>query len=93
MDLHKKMGEMLYSTLKNSTMEASRLQASGNNIQSQLKLEKISFLAKRTKIKSLDVLVIKLGYDLSNVKSTQDIIKRENVDISILKKQLQISIY
>jgi len=71
-------------------MAASRLQASVKNIQLQLKLDKISFLAKDTKIKSLEDLVIKLGYDPSNVKTTEEIIRRKNADIATLKKQLKL---
>jgi len=37
-DLNKQVGEMIYSTLTSSAMEASKLQASFNNIHSYLKL-------------------------------------------------------
>ena len=49
-ELHKQIGEMLYSTLTNSAMETSRSQASVINIQYQFKLEKVPFIAKDTKI-------------------------------------------
>lgn len=71
-------------------METSRLQASVNNIQFQLKLEKVSSLAKDTNIKYLEDIVIKLGYDPKNVKITEEIIRRKNVDIAMLKKQLKL---
>lgn len=71
-------------------MTASRLQVSLNNIQSQLKLENISSLAKGTGIKSLEELVIKIRYDLDNVKAAKKIIKKINVDISTLRKQLTL---
>jgi len=86
MDLHKQTGEMLYSTLTNSAIENSRLQASVNNIQSQLKLEKIYSLAKDNNIKSFEDLVIKLRYDPSNVKIAEEIVRRNNADIATLKK-------
>ena len=74
--------------MKTSAMEDSRLQASVNNIQYQCKLEKDSSLAKNTKIKSLEDLVIKLGYDPNNVKATKEIIRRKNAEIVELKKHL-----
>lgn len=49
-DLHKQAGEMIYSTLTSSAMETSKLQTSLNNIHSQLKMEKMSSLAKDTKL-------------------------------------------
>jgi len=90
MDFHKQTGEMLYSTLTNSKMETSGLQASVNNIQTHLNLEKISSLANDAKIKSLEDVVIKLGYDPSDVKTFEYIIKIKNVDITALKKQLKL---
>lgn len=89
-DLHKKIGEMLHLTLKTSTMASSRLQDLVDNIQSQLKLENISSLAKHTKIKSLEDLVIKLGYDPSNLKAIEEVIRRKNKDMATLKKWLKL---
>lgn len=80
----------MYSTLTTSKMEASKLQASINSIQSQFKLDKNSSQTKDTKIKSLEDIVIKLGYDPSNVKEVEDIFERKNVDIATPKKQLKI---
>ena len=54
MDMHRQIGDTIFSTLKNTSMVASKLQVSLKNIQSQLKLEKISYLAKDNKIKSLE---------------------------------------
>jgi hypothetical protein len=42
MDMHRQIGEMIFSTLTNTSLIASKLQVSLNNIQSELKLEKIS---------------------------------------------------
>jgi hypothetical protein len=86
MDMHRQTGEMIFSTLKNTSMTASKLQVSLNNIQSQLKLEKISSLAKDNKIKSLEELVLKIGYDPTNVKATEELLKKKNVDITSLRK-------
>ena len=60
-------------------------------IQSQLKMEKISSLAKDTRIKSLEDLVFNIGYDPSNMNVAEDIIKKKNYDIAALRKQLKLS--
>jgi hypothetical protein len=71
-------------------MIAYEFKLSLNNIQSQLKLEKISSLAKDNKIKSLEELVLKIGYDPTNVKAAEELIKKNNVDITSLRKQLKL---
>jgi len=86
-DLHKQADEMIYSTLTSSTMTASKMQASLNNIHTHLKMERISSLAKDTRIKALEDLVFKLGYDPSNIKVAEEMIKNKNVDIQALRKQ------
>jgi hypothetical protein len=93
MDMHRQTGEMIFSTLKNTSMTASKLQVSLNNIQSQLKLEKISSLAKDNKIKSLEELVLKIGYDPTNVKAAEELLKKKNVDIASLEKEVEASSY
>ena len=61
MEMHKKTdGEMIYSTPTNTTMIVSKFQVSISHIQSQLKMENISSLAKDTKIKYLEDLVVKI---------------------------------
>jgi hypothetical protein len=90
MDLHRKMGEMVFSTLANASTFAAKLQVSLNNVQTELKLEKISSFAKDNKIKSLDELVLKIGYDSSNVKVVEDMLKKKNVDIASLRKQMKL---
>jgi hypothetical protein len=42
MDMHRQTGEMIFSTLENTSMIYAKLQVSLNNVQSQLKLENIS---------------------------------------------------
>ena len=42
MELHKRIGEMVASTLTSTTMNLSKLQVSLSNTQSQLKMEIIS---------------------------------------------------
>jgi hypothetical protein len=53
MDLHKKTGEMVFSTLANASTIVAKLQVSLNNVQTQLKLEKVSYFANDNRIKSL----------------------------------------
>jgi ParB-like chromosome segregation protein Spo0J len=91
MDMYRKTGEMIFTTLENTSMIATKLQVSLNNVQSQLKLENISSLAKENKIKSLEELVLKIGYDPSNVKAIEELLKKKNVDIASLRKQLKLS--
>lgn len=47
-------------------------------------------LAKHTIIKSLEDLVIKLGYDSNDVKAAEEMIKNKNADIQALRKQLKL---
>ena len=89
MDLHKQTGEMIFSTLENASTTTAKLQVSLNNVQTQLKLEKVSSFAKDNMIKSLEELVLKIGYDPSNVKVVEELLKKNNVDIASLRKQLK----
>jgi hypothetical protein len=89
MDLHRQMGEMVFSTLAHASTTASKLQVSLNNIQTQFKLEKISSFAQDNRIKTLEELVLKIGYDPSNVKAVEEMIKKKNEDIASLRKQLK----
>jgi hypothetical protein len=82
---------MIFSTLANTSTNAAKLQVSLNNVQTQLKLKKVSSLEKDNKIKSLQELVLKIGYDPSNVKAAEELMKKKNVDVSSLRKQLKIS--
>ena len=68
MDLHRQTGEMVFSTLENASTTTAKLQVSLNNVQTQLKLEKVSYFAKDNMIKSLEEMILKIGYDPSNVK-------------------------
>jgi hypothetical protein len=61
-----------------------------NNAQTQLKLEMISSFAKDNRIKMLEELVLKIGYDPSNVKVAEEMIKKKNADIASLRKQLKL---
>jgi hypothetical protein len=89
MDLHRKNGEMVFSTLAHASTASFKLQVSLNNVQTELKLEKISSFAKDNKIKTLEELVLKIRYDPSNVKVVEERLKKKNVDIESLRKQLK----
>ena len=81
---------MNFSTLANASTSAAKLQVSLNNVQTQLKLEKVSSFAKDNMIKSLEELVLKIGYDPSNVKAVEDMLKKKNADIASLRKKLKL---
>jgi hypothetical protein len=89
MDLHRQTREMIFSTLENVSTTATKLQASLSNVQTQLKLEKTSSFAKDKRIKTLEELVLKIGYNPSNVKAVEEMLKKKNVDIASLRKQLK----
>jgi len=47
-------------------------------------------LAKDNKIKSLEELVLKIGYDPTNVKAIEELLKKKNVEITSLRKKLKL---
>jgi hypothetical protein len=53
-------------------------------------LEKISSFAKDNRIKMLEELILKIGYDPLNVKAVEEMIKKKNFDIAYLRKQLKL---
>lgn len=71
-------------------MIVHKLQGSLDNIIAQYKLEKASSQAKDKGIKSMEDLVIELGYNPSDVKATEKLIKKKSEDIATLKKQLKL---
>jgi hypothetical protein len=91
MDLQKQTGEMVFYTLVHASTIASKLQVSLKNVQTKLKLEKISSFSKDNRIKTLEELVLKIGYDPSNMKAVEEMIKKRNADIASLRKQLKLS--
>jgi hypothetical protein len=90
MDLHRQTREMVFSMLVKVSTVAAKLQVSLRNVQTQLKLEKISFFAKDNRIKTFEELVLKIRYDPSNVKAVEEMLKKKNVDIASLRKQLKL---
>jgi len=40
-------------------------------------------------IKSLEELVLKIGYDPSNVKEAEELLNKKNADIASMRKQLK----
>jgi predicted RNase H-like nuclease (RuvC/YqgF family) len=90
MDLHKQTGEMVFHTLAHASAPASKFRVALSNAQTQLKLEKISSFAKDNRIKTLEELIVKIGYDSTNVKAVEEMIKNKNSDIASLRKQLKL---
>jgi hypothetical protein len=89
-DLHKQTGEMVFHTLSHTSASTTKFQVSLNNAQTQLKLEKISSFTKDNKIKTLEELVLKIGYDPANAKADEEMIKNKNADITSLRKHLNL---
>jgi ribosomal protein L12E/L44/L45/RPP1/RPP2 len=77
--------------LADTSTTTKKIQVLLNNVQTQLKLEKVSSLAKDKKNKSLEELMLKIGHDPANIKAAEEMIKKKNVDITSLRKQLKIS--
>jgi hypothetical protein len=90
MDLHKQTGEMVFHKLVHASTFVAKLQVLLNNSQTQLKMEKISSFAKDNIIKTLEEPVLKIGYDPSNVKVAEEMIKKKNANIASLRKQLKL---
>jgi hypothetical protein len=90
MDMHKQTGEMISHTLARVATSAAKYRTTLSNAQTQLKLEKMSSFAKDNKIKTLEELVLKIGYDPANVKAAEEMIKKKNADIAALRKQLKL---
>jgi hypothetical protein len=84
-----RLEKWFFSTLAHASSTVAKLQVSLSNVQTQLKLEKISSFAKDNRVKSLEELVLKIGYDPSNVKAAEEMIKKKNADIASLRKQLK----
>lgn len=53
-------------------------------------MEKVSALAKDTRIKALEDLVIKVGYDPTNIDAVEELMRKENTNIAALRKQLKL---
>jgi hypothetical protein len=91
MDMHKQTGEMISHTLARVATSAAKYRTTLSNAQTQLKLEKMSSFAKENNIKTLEELVLKIGYDPANIKAAEEMIKKKNADIAALRKQLKLS--
>jgi len=77
LEIHKQTCEMVSSTLTNPSINLFKMQVSLSNSQSQLNMERISLQSKDTKIKSLEDLIVKIGYDPSDLKEYEEIIKKK----------------
>ena len=85
MEMHKQTGQMISSTLTNTAMSLSKLQVTLADVQSQLRMEKVFALAKDTRIKALEDLVIKVGYDAANINAVEELVRKNNTDIVALR--------
>ena len=59
-------------------------------MQDQMKMDKASLYAKDLRIKSLEELVLQVGYDPANIKAAELLVKNKNEDIAALRKQLKL---
>lgn len=73
-------------------MVVSNLQNYLRNMYIQLKIERMSYLTKDTRVKSLEDIIIKLGLDLDDVYATQEIIKSINDYIQAFHRRLKLPI-
>ena len=71
-------------------MSVKNIQNKIINKRDQMKVYKASSYAKYLRIKSLEELVIQVGYDPANVKAAEELVKKNNVDIAALRKQLKL---
>ena len=81
---------MLYSTINTKAMSVNKIHNTIINMRDQMKVEKASSYAKYLRIKSLEELVIQVGYDPTNVKDAEELVKKNNADIAALRKQLKL---
>jgi len=88
--LHKKTGELIYSTLADKTLLTHKLQNSLHNTAAQLELEKASSQAKDNRIKSLEEIIIELGHDPNDHKGVQALMKKKDEDIAALRKKIKL---
>ena len=81
---------MLYSTVATKAMSAQKLQNTISNMQDQMKMDKASLYAKDPRIKALEELVLQVGYNPSNIKAAELLVKKKNEDIAALRKHLKL---
>ena len=89
-ELHKKTGEMVYSTLADKTLLAHKLQNSLHNTTTQLELEKASSQAKENRLRALEDIIIELGHDPSDPKGIQALMTKKEEDIAALRKMVKL---
>ena len=76
-ELHKQTGEMVYATLVERATMAHELKESLQHTNTQLDFERMSFLAKDNRIKSLEDIIIDLGHDPSDPKGVKALLKKK----------------
>jgi len=89
-ELHKQMGEMVYASLADQTLDNYRLQNSLNNIAAQLELERASSQAKDNRIRSLEDIIVEIGHDPKDIKGIQEILKLRDADMAALRRKIKL---
>lgn len=89
-ELHKKIGEMVYATLADKAMLAHQLKESLRNTSTQLGLEKMSSLAKDNRAKTLEEIIVDLGHDPKDAKGIKALMKKKEEDIAAPRKQSRL---
>jgi len=84
------MGEMAYATLVDKAMLAHQLKEPLTNTNTQLDLERMSSTAKDNRIKTLEEIIMDLGHDPKDAKGIKTLMKKNEDDITTLKKQLRL---
>ena len=89
-EFHRQTSEMLYSIVTTKAISPYKLQNTISNMQDQMKMDKASLYAKDLRIKALEDLVLQVGYDPTNIKVAEALVKKKNEDIAALRKQLKL---
>ena len=88
--LHKQTGDVIYSDLLHAIMKITKLQSLVDNMEVQLKHEKVENKANLIQIKKLQGDVVILGIEPSNIQVTKNILEEKYNTIKVLKKKLKV---
>lgn len=84
-NLHRQIGEIIYSNLVQSTVSNTKFQANLAKVQNHLMQEKTENKAWQVQIRELQQKIIDLGVDLENAKPVKDLLKEKDNEIQIWK--------
>ena len=88
--LHKQIGDVIYSALLHAIMKVNKLQSLVDKMKVQLKHEKVGNKANLIQIKKLQGDVVSLGNEPGNVQETKNLLEEKDNTIQVLKKILKI---